>query len=158
MSDSHDHLERIRQAVRILTERGVTTVIHAGDFVAPFALVPLVEAKFALHAILGNNDGEIAGLRRVAAPIGGIQAGPHRFELAGKKFLVNHAPLSDERIADAARMRTDFVVYGHTHIAEQRRIGHLTLINPGELCGWVKGRATLAVLDTDSGQCEFIDL
>ncbi|MBM3334516.1 metallophosphoesterase [Candidatus Sumerlaeota bacterium] len=156
-SDSHDHVERIKQAVRILAERGIKTVIHAGDFVAPFALDPLVEAEVALYAIFGNNDGEIRGLKQKAAPIGGIQAAPYRFELAGKRFLLNHAPLSDQRIA-AEQGRTDFVVFGHTHVAEYRRINGLFLINPGELCGWLKGKASFAILDTDTGDCEFVEL
>jgi hypothetical protein len=157
MSDSHDHVTRIKQAVRILAERGITTVIHAGDFVAPFALVPLVEANLKLYAIFGNNDGEIRGLRQKAEGIGGIQAGPSRFELAGKKFLVNHSPLSEEKIA-AERSRTDYIICGHTHVAEHRRVGNLVVINPGELCGWLKGQATFAVLDTDTGECEFVNL
>jgi len=157
MSDSHDHMDRIRQATRVLVERGVTTIIHAGDFVAPFALIPLVEAKFRLFAVFGNNDGEFAGLRRIAAPLGGIHPGPYRFELDGMKFLVNHTPLSSDKI-NTEQAVSDFIVCGHTHIVEHRRLGTLTLINPGELCGWLKGRATIAILDTASRQCEFIDL
>jgi len=157
MSDSHDHVDRIKQAIRILGERGITTVIHAGDFVAPFALAPLVEANLKLYAVLGNNDGEIRGLRLKADAIGGIQPGPYRFELAGKRFLVNHAPLPDDRIA-AERGHTDYVIYGHTHIAEHRRVGDVVVINPGELCGWLKDKATFAILDTDSGECEFVEL
>jgi hypothetical protein len=157
ISDSHDHIARIKQALAVLAERGITTVIHAGDFVAPFALVPFVEANLSLYAVFGNNDGEIRGLRQKAEPIGGIQAGPYRFELGGKRFLVNHAPLSDDRIA-VERHRTDCIIYGHTHVAEQRRVGSLTLINSGELCGWLKGRPTFVILDVASGQCEFVEL
>jgi len=157
MADSHDHVEHIKQAVRILGERGITTVIHAGDFVAPFALVPLIEANLKLYAILGNNDGEIRGLRLKAENIGGIQPGPYRFEIAGKRFLVNHAPLSEEKIA-AERNRTNYIIYGHTHVPEYRRMGDMVVINPGELCGWLKGKATFVILETDTGECEFVNL
>jgi len=157
LSDSHDHVERIKQAVRILAERGITTVVHAGDFVAPFALVPFVEANLQLYAVLGNNDGEIRGLRQKAEGIGGIQAGPYRFEIAGKRFLVNHTRLSESKIA-AERAGTDFIVYGHTHVSEYRRLGDLVVVNPGELCGWLNGKATFAILNTDTGECEFIPL
>lgn len=157
LADSHDHVGRIKLAIRMLGERGITTVIHAGDFVAPFALVPFVEANLKLHAVFGNNDGEIRGLRQKADPIGGIQAGPYRFVIEGKKFLVNHAPLCDEKIA-LERHRTDFLIYGHTHIADHHRVDKMAVINPGELCGWLKGRATFAILNTDTAACEFIDL
>jgi len=50
------------------------------------------------------------------------------------------------------------VVYGHTHIKECRRVGNAVVINPGELCGWLKGQATFAILDTATGECEFVAL
>lgn len=157
IADSHDQMERIRQAVHILGERGIGTVIHVGDFVAPFALIPFVEAGFRFYAIFGNNDGEIRGLRRKAEAIGGIQDGPYRFEIEGKKFLLNHTPLSDEQLA-AERNRSDFVIFGHTHLVEHRRLGDLSIINPGELCGWVEGRATFAILNVASGELDLVEL
>lgn len=154
VSDSHDHMDRIRQAVGVLRERGITHVIHGGDFVAPFALNPFLEAAFNLFAVYGNNDGEVRGLRQ---KFGGIQAGPYRFELDGKRFVVNHYPMSEEQLA-VEKSRSDFFIYGHTHEAEYRRVGRLVVVNPGELCGWVNGKATLAVLETESGECEFVEL
>ena len=41
MSDSHDNLPAIQQAVRIFNQIGCDLVIHAGDFVAPFAVQEL---------------------------------------------------------------------------------------------------------------------
>ena len=157
IADSHDHMERIKQAIHILGQRQITTVIHAGDYIAPFALIPFVEAGFGFYAVFGNNDGEIEGLRRMAEPIGGIRTGPYRFEIDGKKFLLNHVPLSDEQLA-AERSRSDFVIVGHTHIVEHRRLGDLSIINPGELCGWLKGRATFAILNVASGELDLVDL
>ncbi len=157
MSDSHDHVDRLKQAVQILRERGIITVVHAGDFVAPFALAPLVSAGIRLFAVFGNNDGELAGLKRASASIGEIQAAPYRFELDGKRFVLNHVPLSESRISEE-KYRTDYVIYGHTHIPEQKKVGSLTLINPGELGGWLYGKPTMAILDTSTGLCECIDL
>ncbi len=157
LSDSHDHVDRLKQAMQILSERGITTVIHAGDFVAPFALAPIVSAGVKFFAVFGNNDGEIAGLKRASAPIGEIQAPPYRFELDGKRFLLTHAPLPETRIA-VEKYQTDYLVYGHTHLPEKKEVGSLTLINPGELGGWLKRRATIAILDTATGMCEFVDL
>lgn len=157
LSDSHDHMDRIREAVRILRERGIQHVIHGGDFVAPFALIPFVEANFAFYSVFGNNDGELRGLRLRAEPIGGIQAAPYRFELAGKRFLLHHYPQADERLR-TERGKSDYFIYGHTHVAEKRSIGSLTVLNPGELCGWLEGNATFMILDTDSQECEMIEL
>jgi len=35
ISDSHDHIDNIRKSVEVLKDRGVSLVIHAGDFVSP---------------------------------------------------------------------------------------------------------------------------
>lgn len=157
ISDSHDHVDRIRRALDILSERGIKDVVHAGDFVAPFAVVPFVEAQVRLHAVFGNNDGELRGLRQKAEAIGGIQGGPYRFELGGKRFLLDHFPKNEKQLA-AEQGQIDFFVFGHTHVPEIRRLGSVTVINPGELCGWLKGRATFAILDTESGRCDLIEL
>jgi len=157
LSDSHDHMDRIREALDILAERSISTVIHCGDFVAPFALVPFVERAVRFYAVFGNNDGEIRGLQEKAAPIGGIQRGPYRFELNGKRFVINHLPWTDEQLA-AEQGKTDFFLCGHTHIPEHRKVGDIIVINPGELCGWLKGRSTFGILDTSTGEWELIDL
>ena len=157
VADSHDHMERIGQAVQILRERGIKDLIHAGDFVAPFALIPIVDAGFRLHAVFGNNDGEIQGLSAMAEPVGGIHKGPYRFELGGKRFLVAHAPLSDKQIAKEGG-KTDYIVTGHTHVAGFERVGDLVVVNPGELCGWLKGRSTFGILEMESGEWELIEL
>ena len=62
MADTHDHMSRIRQAVELFRRRGVVHVVHAGDFVAPFAIRPLAQLSCPVLAVLGNNDGEVAGL------------------------------------------------------------------------------------------------
>jgi predicted phosphodiesterase len=42
-------------------------------------------------------------------------------------------------------------------VVNERRDGRLFL-NPGECCGWVSGRSTIAMLNTDSLSAEIIDL
>ena len=37
MSDSHDNVDAVRAAVEVFKSAGCKLVIHAGDFVAPFA-------------------------------------------------------------------------------------------------------------------------
>ena len=38
MSDSHDNLPMIRKAIRLFTDENAEAVLHAGDFIAPFAV------------------------------------------------------------------------------------------------------------------------
>lgn len=158
ISDSHDRLPTLRRAVEVLRERRVGAVLHAGDFVAPFAAKILVGpgSPFAegvpLYCIYGNNDGERAGLKKVL-PM--VQDGPLRVTLDGRTIVMHHGIdwLKPEDVAGA-----DAVVTGHTHeVVNERRDGRLYL-NPGECCGWLSGRCTIAVLDTRTMAVEIVDV
>jgi len=36
ISDTHDHMDNIRKALKIFKEKNVKVILHAGDFVSPF--------------------------------------------------------------------------------------------------------------------------
>jgi len=55
MSDSHDNLPKIKQAVEFFNKKKVKLVLHAGDFVAPFVVRELKEQNLLLI-----NPGECA--------------------------------------------------------------------------------------------------
>lgn len=152
MSDSHDHLPRITQAIETFNRRGTDLVIHAGDFVAPFVLAPFDKLRCDWRGVYGNNDGERAGLERRSE--GRIVAGPLRLELEGRRLTVIH--ILEE--LDLHRDQGDVVIFGHTHQPEVRRENNLLLVNPGETYGWLHGRATVALLDLPALQVELIEL
>ena len=49
----------------------------------------------------------------------------------------------------------DLIVYGHTHEVDVQK-GRTLIVNPGECCGWVKGRRTVALWDTVSGDVDIV--
>lgn len=152
LSDTHDRLPAIAAALEVFRARGIETLIHAGDLVAPFAARLLRAWSGELHVIYGNNDGERAGLRAVLPQ---IQDGPLFVERGGRRILVHHF-LDWCDPADVAR--ADIVVTGHTHEAgAQRRDGKL-FVNPGECCGWVTGRCSAAALNLETQEVEWIEL
>ena len=52
----------------------------------------------------------------------------------------------------------DVIITGHTHeIVNETRDGVLHL-NPGEACGWLTDRCTVALLDTDALAAEIVEL
>jgi predicted phosphodiesterase len=51
----------------------------------------------------------------------------------------------------------DVIIYGHTHEVDIR-IGPPLVINPGEAGGWLKGKSTIAILDTKTMEVELIEL
>ncbi len=152
LSDTHDRLPTLRTALLRLRELGITTLLHPGDIVAPFAAKVLAGFEGTLYVTYGNNDGERRGLKQVLPQ---IQDGPLRLELAGRRVLLHHALewCRPEQIAGA-----DVIVTGHTHEARiERRDGKL-FVNPGEGCGWVTGRASMAVIELDTGEAQLIEI
>ena len=151
LADSHDHVRNIRRALEIFGERGVETVIHAGDIVAPFAAKALKEFSGPVHAVFGNNDGERAGLAKVLD----IAPPPRQFRLAGRIVVLAHEP---GEIPDWMQREADAVVTGHTHEAVVPDGNKPLRINPGESGGWLAGRATCVVLDLGSMKAELCEI
>lgn len=62
LSDTHDNLPKIEKAVKFFNKKKVDFVLHAGDFVAPFAVDRLNKLSCEWLGVFGNNDGEKKGL------------------------------------------------------------------------------------------------
>jgi hypothetical protein len=136
----------------ILRERQVEAIVHAGDLVAPFTAKRLLAWPGPLHVVYGNNDGERQGLKAV---LNQITDGPLWIQAGDRRVLLHHF-IDWCKAADVAR--ADIIISGHTHeVVNQHRDGKLFL-NPGECCGWVNGRCTLAILDTRSLVAEIIEV
>ncbi len=152
ISDTHDNLTMVDAALAFFRERKVAALIHPGDFVAPFTMNRFVKFGAPLYATYGNNDGEREGLKRLHPE---LQDGPLFVELDGKMILIHHfIGWCDKKDVD----RADIVITGHSHeIVNKVENGRLFL-NPGECCGWVKERHTVALLDTASKTAEIIEL
>lgn len=154
LSDTHDRVPLITRALDLFAERGVETVVHAGDICSPFAAkaIKVAEQRCPLHVIFGNNEGEVAGLKAILPQ---LDRGPLRLELDGCNVLVHHF----EKWCEPQDLAwADVVVTGHTHeVVNVERDGTLFL-NPGECCGWVNGRCTVALLDTAGPTAEIIEL
>lgn len=152
MSDTHDRLPAIDQAISLFEERAADAVIHAGDLIAPFAAKRLLRWSGPLYVIFGNNDGERAGLQTLLPQ---IQAGPLRLELGGWSILVEHFVEQCER-DDVDR--AEVIISGHTHAVVNKREGPRLFLNPGECCGYLSNQCTVALLDTDALSAEILTL
>lgn len=156
LSDSHDNLPKIRAAMELFAREGVGLILHAGDFVAPFAVRAMHGAPCRVVAVFGNNDGERIGLAKAFEPIGEVHPRIAIVEADGKRIGVVH---QDELVAPIARGNAlDVLVYGHTHQLDIRREGQTLVVNPGEVGGWLTGRCTVVTLDTDSLETTVWDL
>jgi len=157
MADSHDRIPAIAEFVRIMQEGGVSMLLHAGDYVAPFALAPIEEASMSLAGVFGRNDGDTQGLLAKATAGFGAELfeGPHSFELGGQRILVVH-DLGDVQLRSIEAH--SIVLHGFTHQQEMKTRGDTLIINPGESCGWLFGTPKAAILDLDDKTVEFLSL
>ena len=69
ISDTHDNIQNIQNAILLFNDKHVSFVIHAGDIVSPEAVEAFAGVK--LIGVLGNNDLEIDGLTNAFDKIGG---------------------------------------------------------------------------------------
>jgi putative phosphoesterase len=151
ISDTHDRLDKVREAVALFNRLKPDRVVHCGDVVAQFVLKELSGLDMPVIAVYGNCDDDRAALLKRAGELGiALHEGPFGFELGGKRVVVSHHPLSPPPDCD-------FYLHGHTH--KPRHEGNRpVIVNPGEACGWLFGRSTVAILDTDTAEVEFHDL
>lgn len=156
MADSHDNVPKVQQAVEFFDRLGVDLVVHAGDFVAPFAVAPLAKLTCPVLAVFGNNDGERVGLARKLEAIGEVHPNLAETQLGGRRIAAVHYPELAEPIAASGVY--DLVVYGHTHEIDVRPGATTTVLNPGEVGGWLSGRSTVAVVDLETMDVEIVDL
>ncbi len=165
ISDTHDNIEAVKRAAEVFAEKRVELVLHLGDIVAPFTLRAFRDNGVErLVAVYGNNCGERLGLREVAGKLGyEVHEWPHLIELGGKRFLMIHGvgPMEKTRmLVDSLAKSGDYdaVLYGHTHIADNRVVGDTLVLNPGEACGCLSERRTIAIIDTAAMRAELVEI
>jgi len=149
IADTHDRLPLVDEAVKRLNKEEVELVLHAGDYIAPFVAHHFKPLKAHLIGVLGNNDAEKELLKNFLANIGAELRG--RFadvEADGLKIAVLHGEEEDLLRSLIRAESHDIIVHGHTHEAKTYRKGKTLIINPGETCGYLTGKPTIAVLDT----------
>lgn len=156
IADSHDRLPTLRRALAMFKRMKVPVILHAGDFIAPFAAKllapPAVPESIKVYCCYGNNDGERAGIKAVLPQ---VQQGTVQLKVEDCRIAMNHFIewFKPGEIDDA-----DVVISGHTHeVVNETRDGKLYL-NPGECCGWLTDRCTVALLDTPTRTAQIIEV
>jgi uncharacterized protein len=152
LSDTHDELIRTRKAVALLQDAGVEVLIHCGDFIAP-AIVSACSA-LPLWFVFGNNDSDTVPELQKAAWLSGANClgWSGIVELAGKRIGVAHGHMStDVRLLLSAT--PDYLLTGHSHIANDSITAGVRRINPGALHRAIE--FTVAVLDLQTDELQF---
>lgn len=160
LSDTHDYLEMVDAAVNRLNREGVDLVLHAGDYISPFVVPRLAKLRSPLIGVLGNNDGDHHLLAERFAEHEHLSLrGTFASVTAGGMTIgLLHGDNRELLQALIGRKAFNAVIHGHTHRAEVRELGKTLIINPGETCGYLTGRPTIAVLDTVTRCVEMLSL
>jgi len=113
-----------------------------------------------LIGVFGNNDGDRELLRKRFSENEGIEMRGNFAEIVvdGLKIALLHGNEEELLMALINSERFDVVVHGHTHTAEAYRRGKTLIVNPGEVCGYLTGKSTVALLDTNKREAKVIKL
>lgn len=158
MSDSHDNMEAIRRAVDFFNSEGVELVIHAGDIISPFTIRVFKELACPLKAVTGNNDGDLLSLKKFFESKGEINSFFLSLEIDGVKIAVNHGHYPEVLEALITSGRYNVVICGHTHERVNKKVGDTLVINPGETCGYLTGKRSVAILNLKELQAKIIEI
>lgn len=160
MSDTHDNLPQVEKAVRYLNDQKVGLVLHAGDYVAGFVIPKLTALNCKLIGVFGNNDGDHELLKKRFSETSNCTIHDQfaKIEIEGCKIALLHGTETELLNAIVESGYFDAVVHGHTHNRSIEKKDKTLAINPGELCGYLTGKSSLALFDTTKRQAVAIDL
>lgn len=159
MSDSHDNIKGVKDALKAFLERDVELILHAGDMIGSGNCYTFKGCGVPIKLVYGNNDGDREGLMREFQRVGGEYLGDFgEIDADGLKIAMLHGTEDSLVRAVVASQIYDVVVRGHNHRAEVTRAGKTMLLNPGEIWGHFTGLSSAAVLDTITMNVESIEL
>lgn len=164
ISDTHDDVESLEVALQLFASRAVDRVIHLGDLVSPFTLKPIVQSGIPTILLRGNNEAEFKlAVDALEADNVTFYTSPTETWLGDRKAILFHGfgSLSlTKKVAEllARSGEYELVLYGHTHEVDVRKVHGTLVLNPGEACGCLSGKRTVAILDTDDLSAKIISL
>ena len=160
VSDSHDNLPLVEKSVQILNEQKVGLVLHAGDYVAPFVVARFKKLNCRFIGVFGNNDGDHELLKKRFDDTTNCEVHDRFTQVVvdGYRIALLHGDELEllDAIIDSGYFNA--VIHGHSHNRGVERKGKTLAINPGELCGYLTGKPSIAILDTSKDEARLIDL
>ena len=141
VSDSHDRSAPLLMAISEAQKAGAEAVIHCGDLIGANTLRASLKLDIPIHAVHGNNVGDVAALYRMMEKSNGrfrYYGQDAELELGGRKIFATHMPHHGHAFACTGDY--DLVCHGHSHTAhtgQQANVkgGQTWLVNPGSVAG-----------------------
>ena len=149
ISDTHDRLEAVLEALRLFEEQKVDLILHCGD-IESIETVALFKS-IRTHFVFGNWDKDKPKLAAAIRAAGGVSHDSFgALELAGKRVAWTHSHERHKLYELEHCDYFDYVFYGHTHVREQHRTGKTLVANPGAL--FRANPKTCIILDVVTGE------
>jgi len=160
VGDSHDNLKAIEKSVSFLNSEKVDYLLHTGDMVSPFSAKLFLRLNSKSFFTFGNNDGERLMLKQTLSESENCNLiwPKSTFTINKYRIVLTHG--EDEEVVEALGQSGafDLIAYGHWHRPVNKKIGNCLVVNPGELCGYLSGRSTLAIVDMEKRLARIIEL
>ena len=160
ISDTHDNLPLVEKAIKRLNDENVTLVLHAGDYTSPFTVPKFRTLNCRLIGVFGNNDGDHELLRKrfIETENCEVRGSFAQVDVKGFKIALVHGdePELQNALVDCGGF--DAVVSGHTHVSVNKAKGKTLVVCPGEVCGYLYGKPSLALLDTAKREAKIIEI
>jgi putative phosphoesterase len=134
ISDSHDDIMNVKQAIKIFNEYEVDYVIHAGDYIFPGIVLEFknLHKNIKFVGVFGNNDGEKIGLFNSFITIAGDLKGDFgELKLDDEIFGIYHGTNEDIKNSLIRANYYDVLICGHTHKKDDKMINRTQILNPG---------------------------
>lgn len=160
LSDIHENLHNLLQALTICREHNVGKILCLGDLINPGIARELAECGIPVYCIWGNNDGDRVLITKISMAVNsGLEMSDKTYaslEIDSRNIFLSHYP---DLVKPAALSGLfDVVFYGHDHIRSQAQIDECLIVNPGELSALQTGTASFCIYDTDANQVESIEI
>lgn len=157
LSDIHDNIWNLKKVLKRVKKEKCEALLFCGDYCAPSVAKLIIELKLPTYAVFGNVDGAHYEITKLVESLSYY----HQFkemvevELDGRKIAVTHYHEFAQGLASTGKY--DVVFHGHTHKAEQKRIGKTLLANPGEIMGFY-GKCTFGIYGTKTNEFKRIEI
>jgi putative phosphoesterase len=152
LSDTHDQVDRTRDAVNLLRARGADVIVHCGDLTGPDIVAEC--AVLPLYFAFGNRDCDLVHLLQNAATEHGATClgWGGEFTVAKKRIAVVHGHLTMD-LRPLLDANPDYLLSGHSPIAGDWYDGVTRRINPGALAE--ADEYSVAILDLETDVVQF---
>ncbi len=158
LSDTHNNLPNLHEALERLRAQGIETVFHLGDITRPETIQEM--HGFRVIHLVGNGDYLSGEIRRVL-----LEMNPENYsglvwtgELGGVSMAATHGHLPGKFDQLVEFGQYAYVLKGHSHRRLDETRAETRLLNPGALGGLNPQERSFLILDLDTGEAQFVKL